>query len=83
MKLPHCHKKSFFFEGVSKKVTWTSQHFLGTEQCITIIDTPGIFNQFSGYNVDASNALIMQQELRDELDYIDLIVIVFKGKNTR
>ena len=33
--------------------------------------------------MDASNALIMQQELRDELDYIDLIVIVFKGKNTR
>ena len=61
-------------------ISWSAEHFLGTNECITIIDTPGVFD--TGGN-DYDLTLKMQQELRDKMGYIDLILMVYKGTNTR
>ena len=64
----------------TKIISWAAQHFLGTDQCVTIIDTPGVFDTSGN---DYSYSLKMQQELRDQMGYIDLILMVFKGSETR
>ena len=64
----------------TKVISWTSQHFLGIDQCVTIIDTPGVFDTNDN---DYTYSLKMQQELRDQMGYIDIILIVFKGSETR
>ena len=61
-------------------MSWTTQHYLGIDKCVTIIDTPGIFD--TGDN-DFEYSLKMQQQIRDELGYIDVFVLVFKGTETR
>lgn len=61
-------------------ISWASEHFLGTDECITIIDTPGVLDtEGRDYNF----SLKMQQELRDKMGYIDLILMVYKGSETR
>ena len=64
----------------TKVISWAAQHFLGTDQCVTIIDTPGVFDTSGN---DYSYSLKMQRELRDQMGYIDLVLMVFKGSETR
>ena len=67
-------------ESKTKRISWTTQHYLGIGQCVTIIDTPGVFD--TGEN-DFEYSQKMQQQLRDELGYIDVLVLVSKGTSTR
>ena len=67
-------------ESKTQVISWASQKFLGTEQCVTIIDTPGVFDTDGN---DFNYSLRMQQELRDQMGYIYLIVLVIKGTETR
>ena len=64
----------------TQTITWSAEQFLGTDECVTIIDTPGVFD--SGGN-DYSISVNMQRELRDEIGFIDLILMVHKGSQTR
>ena len=68
------------FGSKTKVISWNAQHFLGTEQCVTIIDTPGVFDTDGN---DYKNSKAMQEQLRDEIGHIDLILMVFKGTKTR
>ena len=67
-------------ESKTTTISWTTQHYLGIDKCVTIIDTPGVFD--TGEN-DFEYSLKMQQQLRDELGYIDVFVLVSKGTETR
>ena len=64
----------------TKSISWAAQHFLGIGECVTIIDTPGVFDTNAD---DYSLSQKMQQELRDRIGYIDLILMVYKGSETR
>ena len=61
-------------------ISWTAQHLLGTDQCVTVIDTPGVFDT---RKYDYSLALQLQKIMRDQFGYIDLILLVYKGSETR
>ena len=62
------------------KMEWTSQHFLGDGQCVTVIDTPGLFDTDGN---DYEQSLKMQEQLRKKFPYIDVFVLVLKGSSTR
>ena len=61
-------------------ISWTAQHFLGTDQCVTVIDTPGTYDVTGN---DYSHFLKLQQIMRDKFGYVDLLLMVFKGTETR
>ena len=67
-------------ESKTTRISWITQHYLGIGECITIIDTPGVFDTEEN---DFEYSLKMQQQLRDELGYVDVFVLVSKGTSTR
>ena len=64
----------------TSSISWKTQHYMGIGECVTIIDTPGVFD--TGEN-DFEYSKKMQQQLRDELGYVDIFVLVTKGTETR
>ena len=64
----------------TSEISWKSDHFLGTGQCITIIDTPGIKDS-EGRDFKHSKA--MQRALKNDIKSIDTFLILFSGANAR
>ena len=67
-------------ESKTSAISWSAQHFLGTGKCVIVIDTPGVRDTKGN---DYEYSINMQKELRDQMKYIDLILIVVKGTKTR
>ena len=65
----------------TKSISWTAQHFLGTDQCVTVIDSPGVYDtEGDDYSFSIKQ---LQENIRDQFGHIDIILMVFKGSETR
>ena len=62
------------------EISWRADHYLGTGQCITVIDTPGVADTAGQ---DYKQSLQLQQVLKDNIKSIDIFMLLFKGSNLR
>ena len=67
-------------ESKTTSISWATEQYLGTGQCITIIDTPGVQDTEGR---DYEHTLAMQKELRARIKYIDIFLVVVKGTTNR